>query len=437
MNKRAICLALVAALFFGACSFGGGDEGNRVITAQFSRAIQIFPGNSVRVLGVTVGRVIDVRNVEGAAEVEIRIDDPDLKLPEDVKATLVPVSLLGERYVQLLPAYEGGPEFTGDSLSLERTSVPAEQDELLRSMQDYFGALDPEKVEEFVTNAATILEGNGESLNRLIEEGSGFFETLAEKRDSLAGLIQELDTLTTALATRQDKIARVIHSYNDVSRAINQNRESLEGTIDGLSRASAELAALLIDNRDPLGKNIKSFTRTFRTFDRNAKRFAKTGKWAVRLFNAAERAMDWEADWLRLGNQGAPLFELMMFRLEDRLVGVCMRLGVDDCSSAQFWQQRLPEYFCQDTEHCEQPTRRKNPTPGQALEDALDELPDEVRDEVGKELNVKKNCKNAKNPKRCRQKKKEQSEGDALDELLEGLMDSANGTLDGATGGGL
>lgn len=440
MPKRIVGLLLGFALLASGCSVVGSpaSAGATTLTADFSRAIQIFPGNSVRVLGVTVGRVIDVRNTAGSAEVEFRIDDPDIKLPANVRATIVPISLLGERYVQLFPAYQGGPEFRGDHLGLERTSVPAEQDELLRSLQDYFGALDPDKVTHFVSNVATVLEDNGEGLNRLIKHGANVFETLSDKRDSLAGLIQELNTLTTTLSTRQDAIARVIHSYNDVSRALNNNRQALEGTIRGLSLASAELASLLIEHRNPLGDDIKTLTRTFRTLSRNADRFARTGRWAVRLFEAAENAVDWEADWLRLGNQGGPLVELLMYRLEDRLMGVCLRLGIDECSTQTYWQDSFPSMFCLTQGSCEEEESRR--TPGEDLEDALEDLPSKVREEVGKELKIlDRNCKEAKNPKRCRERKKEvreSSEGDALDDLLKNILKEA-GSLTGSLGTGL
>lgn len=422
--RRLIALLLGLTLVASGCSLTGGNSEGREITAKFSRAVQIFPGNSVRVLGVTVGRVVDVRVTSEAAEVDIRIDDPGVKLPADVSATLVPVSLLGERYVQLFPAYEGGPEFEGDLLAMDRTSVPAEQDELLRGMQDYFGALDPDKVSAFVSNAATILEGNGEGLNRLIEEGSDVLTTLARKKDSLVGLITNLNTLTLSLSTRQDSIARLIGTYNVVVSTLNDNRAALEGTIQGLNAASVELASLLTEQRNPLAANVKSLTRAFRTLSRNATSFVRTGKWAERLFKAAGRAVDYERNWLRLGNQGGPLVSMMLFRLQDRLKGVCLRLEIDECASRAYWADAVPGLFCVIPGLCESDQR----TPGQALDDALKDLPDEVSDEIAKEL--KKKCKNAKNPKKCREKKRRQSEGDALDDLIDDLLDGVKDATD-------
>ena len=439
MTKRILGLLIAVALIASGCSmFGGSDDGGRVIKARFSRAVQVFPGNSVRVLGVTIGRVTDVENVEGSAEVTLRIDETDIKLPEDVNATIVPVSLLGERYIQLFPAYTGGSEFTADLIDLDRTSVPAEQDELLRGLQDYFGALDPDKVAEFVTDAATILDANGEGLNRLIEEGSSVIGTLSDKRDSLAGLITQLNRLTVTLSTRQDALGRVINSYNTVGHTLTDNRIALEGTITGLNEAASELASLLLEHRNPLGADIRTLTTSLSTLSRNAKRFARTGHWAERLFDAASKAMDFDRDWLRLGNQGAPLTELITFRLQDRLMGVCIRLGIDECSDQRYWENQLPNLFCVAEGSCKRGDAR---TPGEAIADALDNLPDEVGDEVDDELGLDKNCKKAKNPKKCRKRlKSDKDRGNELDQLLDDILDdleSSTGGLTDGLGGGL
>jgi phospholipid/cholesterol/gamma-HCH transport system substrate-binding protein len=433
--KRIMGLLIAVALVASGCSmFGGSEDEGREIKARFSRAVQVFPGNSVRVLGVTIGRVTDVENVDGAAEVTLRIDEPDIKLPDDVSATIVPVSLLGERYIQLFPAYDGGAEFTADVIDTDRTSVPAEQDELLRGLQDYFGALDPDKVSKFVTDAATILDENGEGINRLIEEASSVVGTLSDKRDSLAGLITQLNRLTVTLSTRQAALGRVINSYNTVGHALTDNRLALEGTITGLNQAASELASLLIEHRDPLGADIKTLTTSLSTLSRNSHRFARTGHWAQRLFNAASKAMDFDRDWLRLGNQGEPLFELITFRLQDRLTGVCLRLGIDECSNQRYWEKEMPNLFCQVDGSCESGQPK---TPGEAIADALDDLPDEVGDEVDEELGLDKNCKKAKHPKKCRKrlKNKDGDRGDELDQLLDDILDDLEGTTGGLTEG--
>ncbi|MGH2698618.1 MAG: MCE family protein [Actinomycetota bacterium] len=450
MTKKfvGISVLLVAALLASAFTIASERNDERYMTAYFDRAVQIFPGNSVRVLGVDIGRVTNVEVAEDQSQVAVtfKIEDEDARLPADVEATLIPVSLLGERYVQLLPAYEGGPTYQDDELPIERTSVPVEQDELLRSLQDYFGELNPERVGEFVSNTAEILDGNGQELNRLIKSGSSVIATLSNKRDTLAEMIVNFNEVTQTLKGRQTEIATLIDTYNVVLRTLNANRDSLEGTITGLTEASAQLASLLVEHRNPLGKDVRTLTKTVRTLDRNVERLGRTGHWANRLFEGASKAADYQRDWLRLNNQGEPLVELLEFRLRDRLIGVCLRLDVKECATPSFWSGEMPSLFCLPGS-C--PKRRSHRSPGDQLNEAIEKLPPRVGNELEKELEPpqagegdgkkKKKCKDAKRPKRCRLRKL-LDPGQTLDELLDELgkdLDEITGPLlDGLLKGG-
>ena len=351
LATRALALVVVVALLAAGC---GGVDDSRTYTAEFERAVQIFPGVNVRVLGVDVGRVVEVENVPGGVVVTMRVERDDVQIPEGVQAAVVPASLLGERYIQLFPAYEGGPTLEdGGEIPRSRTAVPSEPDELLRSLQDYLGGLDPETVAAFVSTAAETLEGNGEELNRLIGNASRVMDLLSSKRDDLAEIIVQFDKVTQALASRQQRVGRLINTYNTVAHTLTDNRRALEGTIDGLNEAAIELASLLVEHRLPLGEDIKALTRTGRTVHRNVDSLARTGHWAERLFSAASRAIDFDKDWLRLGNQGAPLAALILLRLQQRLMELCSDAGATECSGAAFWQAQVPELFCFAPELCQ------------------------------------------------------------------------------------
>lgn len=417
---RGLGLLLCAALLSTSCT--GEQNRARVYKAHFTRAVQLFPGVKVKVLGVDVGRVLDVRNIEGAVEVTFRIEDDSVEIPAGAKAAIVPESLLGERYIQLLPAYSGGqtlPE--GSTIPLERTAVPAEGDELLAALQDYLGALDPKTLERFVTNAAEVLQGRGQEINSLIGHGTEVLRTLSVRRDEIAALIVQFNTLTQSLATRQDAIAALLRNYDTVGTTITEVRQALEGTIQGLADASAELAGLLIDHRDPLAEDIEALTKTTRTLVRNIDSFARTGHWAKRLFKAASQAVDYERDWLRLGNQGGPLVELILARLQDRLVGLCLRLGVDECASLDYWAKALPHLFCYDgAPACD----------GLDLRRGLQRLGGEIGRAV-----KKVRCKDAEDPRACRREKKQrEEEAQGIGELIEDILDG--GLIDGGLLGG-
>ena len=353
MKSRLLVICASLSLLASGCVLGGSDE--RLFTAEFARGYQVFPGIRVTVQGVEVGRVVSVEAAPEAVRVRFEISDPEVKIPSDVHATVVPESLLGERYIQLWPAYKGGPALRdGATIALDRTYVPAEGDELLRSMNRYFGALEAKNVTGFVVNASKILEGQGQELNDLLGYGTDVVTTLDEKRDQLARMIVQFNRITQALAARQKKLARLIETYNLVGSTINDLQDSLAGTISGLNDASSALASLLYEHRNPLKSDIATLTKTTKTLERNIHRLARTGYHATRLFRTASRAVDYDKDWLRLSNHGGELFEHLTARLQDRLVGLCLRLGVTKCSTPDFWEWKLPGLFC-DQDHCPPP----------------------------------------------------------------------------------
>ena len=86
MRRLAVGL-VVGAVVMSGCSLPGGG-GSRAFNADFSRAVQIFPAVKVRVLGVEVGHVVNVRNVNGGVEVSFVVTDPIVKIPGNVQAAV-------------------------------------------------------------------------------------------------------------------------------------------------------------------------------------------------------------------------------------------------------------------------------------------------------------------------------------------------------------
>jgi phospholipid/cholesterol/gamma-HCH transport system substrate-binding protein len=348
---RTMAAVLVASsLVLSACSFGS-DTPSLTYSADFQRAIQVFPAVKVRILGVEVGHVIDVRTVGDRVAVKFVVTDPKVKIPANVRAAVLPASLLGERSIQLFPAYTGGAVLPNRAtIPLSRTVVPAEPDEVLRALQDYLGRLDQKTVTKFVENAAAAVEGNGAALNQLIHYAANVFRVLSTKGDELGAAFVQLNKLTVAASTRQAAIGRLIRNYAAVAGTVTANRRSLEGTIEGLNQAALQLASLLTAHLNPLKVDVQNLTRTSRSLGRkeNAFKLALTTKWATSLFTSAMPgvAYDVQHKWLRLNNQGEPLFELIIARIEQRLMDICTSLMIGPCTTANFFNQSAPGLFC-------------------------------------------------------------------------------------------
>ena len=96
--------------------FGGEEQ--KTLTAHFPRTISIYEGSEVRVLGVPVGKV-DTVTPSGTDVVVTMSYDPAVKVPADAKAVIIAPSIVGDRFIQLTPAYR-----VGTSSPTARSSTP-------------------------------------------------------------------------------------------------------------------------------------------------------------------------------------------------------------------------------------------------------------------------------------------------------------------------
>lgn len=327
---RALALLLVVALTASGCGFVGGD-GAYTIRAELPRSFNLFPGSPVKVLGVDVGRITDIEVPDGARNVEVimRIDGA-VDLPADTAATVVPASLLGERYVQLGP-YTDGPRLEdGALIPLDRTQVPFEFDEVLTGLEEFVGGLEGPEVARVVANLAETLDDQGAQLGRTIDSASEAIGVLRDNDEELVALASRLADLNETLSSRDAELARLLQDFDTVAASLVGDRTDIDQALTGLVRVTAELDGLLEVNREQLEDDIEVLTRVGRTVERNLDNVSTAILYSAELFRHAERIIDRERGFLPLQDQlfalGEPLTEGIIFRIQ----GICLQVGLDD-----------------------------------------------------------------------------------------------------------
>lgn len=263
--RRIAGLLLVAALFgggLGACA-GGGDSYK--VTAFFPSAISLYTDSQIRVLGLRAGRVTSVK-VEGT-QVRVTMSIPDhIPLPANVSATIIPLSFIGERYVQLFPAWkEGEAKLAPNSvIPLERTSVPVEPDETLAALKHLLDSIDPTATGKLITNLADGLDGTGDDLNRALSGLGTITETLGAKDKQVASIIDHFDRLTATLATRDQTLGRVLDAFAKTTDALADERASIQSLLESLASIANDGLDLVSKHRVKLDKDLTVLSRTLR-----------------------------------------------------------------------------------------------------------------------------------------------------------------------------
>ena len=250
-------LALVAAAPVGVRAATGG-AGERTLTVTFPSTISLYEGAQVKVLGVRVGTVESIEVVGTSVRVELSYDD-EVDLPADVSALVVPPSIVGDRFVQLAPAYTGGlvlPD--GAELGLERSGVPLELDDTYRALDQVAGSLGPDganrdgALSRLISAGAANLDGRGRLFNTTIRDLADAIGTLAGSSDDISITTRNFGRITRTLAGKDATIRRLVANLVLVSSELNSQRDELGAAVTGLDSALAKVAAFTRDNRAAL-----------------------------------------------------------------------------------------------------------------------------------------------------------------------------------------
>lgn len=260
---RILTVLIALVLVVGLVVVFGQREQKKTLTVDFAQTNSLYEGSDVRILGVAVGTV-DSLTPRGETVRATISYDADVKLPADVKAVIVSPSIVGDRFVQLAPAYDGGQALaSGARLGVDRTAVPVELDEIYKSLDDLSVALGPDganrngAVSDLVDDTAAQLDGQGAQLNETLRNFGRLSQTLSDNKDELFGSLREVDEFVELLQTNDASVRAFFDSTAQVSTVLEGEREDLQATIVALGDALVEVRRLVRDNRSELRGNVK------------------------------------------------------------------------------------------------------------------------------------------------------------------------------------
>jgi phospholipid/cholesterol/gamma-HCH transport system substrate-binding protein len=262
-NRRlliALVAALVVALAVGTYALWPGRSTHKII-GLFSSAVGLYPGDEVRVVGVPVGTIDSIEPRAGDVKITMSIKD-EVKVPADARAVIVSPNLVAARFIQLAPAYDQGSGAAvmadGATIGLDRTGVPVEWDEVKEQLTQLSAQLGPADgglqgpLSRFVDQAATTLDGNGDSFRNALHELSQTAGRLGDSRTDLFGTIKNLQILVNALAQSNEQIVQFSSHVASVSQVLAASSTGLDSTLGTLNQALADVRGFLEDNNDTL-----------------------------------------------------------------------------------------------------------------------------------------------------------------------------------------
>ncbi|MCU1592384.1 MAG: Phospholipid/cholesterol/gamma-HCH transport system substrate-binding protein [Frankiales bacterium] len=246
-----VAMLVLGALFVAVCLayFNQAFRPVSKVSLHISRSgLQLLPGSDVKVRGLIVGDVSSITSDGQGAVIHLRLDPKRAqRLPDNVSARLLPKTIFGEKYVDLiLPATPSARHLSsGDVIPEDRSQPALEISKALDDLLPMLRSVQPAKLNQTLTALATALDGNGQQVGHTLEQLDAYFRQInphlpalqhditalvgvAQTYDEAAGsLLEALRNLTVTADTVVDRKEQLTAFLGDVSGAVDNTRDLL------------------------------------------------------------------------------------------------------------------------------------------------------------------------------------------------------------------
>ena len=234
IGSLVVAIIAIAVLMFGG---GGGTE----YTVHMQTANQLVKGNEVKVGGLAVGEVTDIKlSEDNQADIKITVNDDFAPLRRGSTVTVRTTSLpsIANRYLSLHPGPNNAPEIPeGGVVDVDEVTNAVDLDQL-------FNTLDPK--------ARKGLQGTLQGLGGwYVGQSENLQETFKYLPPSLGNLSRVMEELgrdqraferfvvngaraVTAIASRRDDLAELVTNGTGFARALGTENAALDQALAGL-----------------------------------------------------------------------------------------------------------------------------------------------------------------------------------------------------------
>ena len=222
-------------------------------SAIFSNSSGLRPGQFVRASGVEVGKVKDVKLIEGGSKARVDFDvDRSLELFEESTASVRYLNLIGDRYLELKRGDSDRRMPSGGTIPVERTEPALDLDALIGGFRPLFRALDPEKVNTIAQSIITVFQGQGGTINDILDQTASLTSTLADRDQAIGEVIRNLNTVLDTTVRHQEQFDETLVNFERLITGLKNRADPIASSVADISDAAGTVADLLTDNRPVL-----------------------------------------------------------------------------------------------------------------------------------------------------------------------------------------
>jgi phospholipid/cholesterol/gamma-HCH transport system substrate-binding protein len=226
-----------------------------LVTLRIERTgTQLSPGADVKVRGVRVGSVRSVSADAAGAAITLALDPRSAVLvPANVSARVLPKTLFGERYVDLVPPpTPARPIAAGDVIGQDRSQAAIEVEQVLDHLLPALTAVRPSQVAVTLSALSQALHGRGAQLGGTLVALDDYLRRFNPVVPDLVTVFNDLPPVTDTYARAAPDFFTALADLTTTSQTLVDKRDDVHRTFVEVADASDQLTRFLAENRQDL-----------------------------------------------------------------------------------------------------------------------------------------------------------------------------------------
>jgi phospholipid/cholesterol/gamma-HCH transport system substrate-binding protein len=267
------------------------DGDTRTWKARFSSVSGLRDGDDVRVAGVKVGRVEEVKVIDNDEAQVTFILQKEQRIYDSTRLALRYQNLLGQRYLSLTAGKDRAKELSpGDEIPKAMTSPGFDLTALLNGFEPLFNVLQPDQVNKMASNIIAVLQGEGGTVESLLKQTGDAAEYLASRDQVFTQVLQNLTPVLENLSDQSGNFDSTVDQLAELMAGLARQRKVFAGSIDHLGQLMESTSGLLDDIRPDLKYDVSQLRTTAAVLAANGARFGRAVDALPEIFGGLARA---------------------------------------------------------------------------------------------------------------------------------------------------
>jgi len=225
-------------------------------SAEFTNISGLRNGQFVRASGVEIGKVSKVSLVDGGKRARVEFDvNRSVPLYQSTTAQVRYLNLIGDRYLELKRGEGEGSDRVlppGGFIPVPRTSPALDLDALIGGFKPLFRALDPQKVNTIASALITVFQGQGGTINDILDNTAQLTSQLGERDQAIGEVIKNLNIVLDTTVRHRQQFDQTVNNLEVLITGLKNHADPLAAGTAHISNAAGTVADLLAEDRSLL-----------------------------------------------------------------------------------------------------------------------------------------------------------------------------------------